>query len=85
MPKVDLVLSDQESSASGKDFWKTRIRVISLGTTILFFSRHSKNWLANWQRNSMAIPHRVYRHFHVCFWGEGIPGLSATILFPITR
>ena len=55
VPKVDLVLSDQESTASAKDIWRTRIRFINHGTTILFFSRHSRNWLGCWQPNSMAI------------------------------
>ena len=56
VPKVDLVPERSgKQSLRRKDICRTRTRVISPDTTILFFSRHSKNWLAYWRRNSMAI------------------------------
>jgi hypothetical protein len=86
VPKVELVLSDQESGASAKRFWRIRTRVISRGLTILFFSRHSKNWSDYWQRNSMAT--RLSSSSTPLCTASGVkgtPGHSATILSLTTR
>ena len=54
--------------------------------TILFFSRHSKNWLDNWQRNSMAIRSSSLSIPSCMASGvKGTPGHLATILSLITR
>ena len=86
VPKVDLVLSDQRAPLQERDSWRTRTRVISPGTTIHFFSRRSKNWLARWQRNSMAIrSSSLSTPSCTAFGAKGTPGHLTIIPSLITR
>ena len=71
VPTVDL-FPMRKKRRRLRDLWRIPIRVISPGSTILFFSRHSVNWSAFWQRNSMAIPLIEFVDtFLYGFWGEG--------------
>jgi len=86
VPKVDLVLSDQENRASAQRYLQNPHSRYQPGLTILFFSRHSKNWLAYWQRNSMAIrSSSLSIPSCMAFGVKGTPGHLATILSLITR
>ena len=87
VPKVDLVRwRSGKHRCRERDSWRTRTRVISPGMTILFFSRHSKNWLANWQRNSMATRSSSLSIPSCTASGvKGTPGHLPTILSLITR
>jgi hypothetical protein len=74
VPKVDLVLSDHESSASAQRY-----------LNIHFSSRHSKSWLASWRRSSMATRSSSLLTLScTASGGKGILGHLATILSLIT-
>src|SRR6266699_5095130 len=85
VPKVDLVLGDQEGSASAKRYLENPHSRYQPRFDHPFFQKHSKNWLASWRRNSMATrSSSLLTLLCTASGGKDTPGHLPTTLFLIT-